>query len=74
MNITDVNQTFLNREPILGVRFSHNDLIRIAAGVHAGGVGSLVAVLALEPEPLFVVELESGLDAQVLQSEIVRQL
>lgn len=63
-------QKFLNREPIQGVRFEHNEYVRIAAGPNAGNFGSLVTVLEIAPEPKFVLELESGFDIEVLQSEI----
>jgi len=70
MSTADLGQTFLNRTPIPGVRFQHNDFVRIIGGIHAGKTGSLVTVLSLSPEPLFIVELESGYDAQVPQSEL----
>jgi hypothetical protein len=70
MSTADLGQAFLDRTPIPGVRFRHNDFVRITAGKHAGKAGSLVTVLKLSPEPLFIVELESGYDVQVTQSEL----
>ncbi len=70
MDKRDLGQAFLDRIPIPGVQFFHNDCVRIVAGPHAGVAGSLVTVLSLEPEPRFVLELESGSDVEVLQSEI----
>ena len=72
MTRADIAQLFLNREPIRGVRFQHNDYVRVIAGAHAGKAGSLVTVLKLEPEPRYVLELESGFDVEVLQSELQR--
>lgn len=63
-------QAFLSREEITGVRFTHDDFVRVIAGAHRGQAGSLVALLALRPEPVFLLELESGHDVQVRQSEI----
>jgi len=70
MSTRDLEQAFLNREPIDGVLYFHNDFVRVVAGPHGGTAGSLVTVLSLEPEPRFVLELESGFDVEVLQSEI----
>ncbi|WP_445145032.1 hypothetical protein [Dyella sp. Tek66A03] len=70
MKSIDPGQAFLNREPIDGVLFMHNNYVEVISGKVAGSFGSLVTVLDLEPEPMFVLELESGFDAQVSQSQI----
>lgn len=66
----DIGQAFLNREEIVGVLFIHNDYVRVVSGELSGSFGSLVTVLELEPEPLFILELETGFDVRVRQSEI----
>jgi len=73
MATAELAQRFLNRESIPGVYFQHNDRVRIASGEHLGKIGWLVTVLQLEPEPKYVVELESGHDAKVLQSELRKE-
>lgn len=70
MDIASLGQAFLDRAPISGVKFWHNDYVRVVAGTHAGATGSLVTVLSIQPEPRFVLELDSGFDVEVLQSEI----
>lgn len=50
--------------------FMHNDYVRVVSGELTGSFGSLVTVLELEPEPLFVLELETGFDVEVRQSQI----
>lgn len=70
MNTSDLLQAFLNGEHIASVRYAHNDYVQVVAGAHAGQSGSLVSLLSVDPEPLYVVELESGIDAEVLQSEL----
>lgn len=70
MNTAELRQAFLNRTPINGVVHAHNDYIQIVSGMHEGKFGSLVTVLQLMPEPLFVVELEFGFDVEVWQSQI----
>lgn len=72
MKSQDVGQAFLDHIPIPGVHFEHNDYVRIVGGPHAGQAGSLVTVLTLTPEPKFVLELESGFDVEVFQSQIER--
>lgn len=70
MTVRDLGQAFLNQEPIDGVLYFHNDYVHVVAGLHAGKAGSLVTVLVLEPEPRFILELDSGFDVEVVQSEI----
>lgn len=70
MNKIDLVQAFLNHEPIAGVSFEHNDYVKVIAGPHNGNFGSLVTVHSLQPEPEFILELDSGFDVQVLQSEL----
>ncbi|MGZ8272027.1 MAG: hypothetical protein ACXW1T_12325 [Methylophilus sp.] len=70
MSIQDIGQAFLDHVPIQGVRFQHNDYVQVISGPQTGKTGSLVTVLSLEPEPLFILELESGFDTEVLQSQL----
>lgn len=53
-----------------GVNFAHDDLVTILAGEHKGNVGSLVAIEQLEPEVVFLVEIDSGFNVAARQSEI----
>lgn len=70
MNSAKLCQAFLNNTPIEGVIYSHNDFVKIVSGEHEGKFCSLVTVLQLTPEPLFIAELESGFDVKVWQSQI----
>jgi len=70
MPALDLGQAFLNRDAIPSVLFFHNDFVRVVAGPHKGGAGSLVTILEVDPEPRFILELESGYDVEVAQSEI----
>jgi hypothetical protein len=70
VNSNDPAQSFLNHTPIPGVLFEHNDFVNILSGPNAGMSGSLVTVLSLLPEPEFLIELESGYDVTVLQSQV----
>lgn len=66
----DAGAAFLRREPITDVVFMHNDYVQVMTGPFVGSFGSLVTVECLEPEPIFVVELESGNDGRIPQSAL----
>jgi hypothetical protein len=58
---------------IEGVAFKFNDAVRIKAGEHAGEMGSVVSLLAVEPMPTYVVELsQSGKSLTLGQSQLER--
>ena len=63
---------FLAHRPVEGVTFEHNDFVRICCGEHSGAKGSLVSVEELGNDPLYTLELESGFDIHVRQSQIER--
>jgi ribosomal protein S4E len=58
--------------PVAGVNFAHDDLVTILAGEHTGNVGSLVSIEQLEPEVVYLVEIDSGFNVPAKQSEIER--
>lgn len=70
MQTVDLENLFLSHLPISGVNFEHNDSVEIMSGEHEGKFGSLVSICALEPEPIFLIELGSGFDIRALQSQI----
>ena len=53
-----------------GVGFALNDAVAIVDGERAGAFGSVITVLAFEPEPLYLVELANGEDTRVPQSAL----
>ena len=58
---------------IEGVAFRFNDAVRIKAREHAGELGSVVSLLAVEPMPTYVVELSlSGKSLTLAQSQLER--
>ena len=63
---------FLAHKPLPGVRFEHNDYVLILSGEYKDQSGSLVSVEELGEDPLFLLELESGIDITVRQSQIER--
>ncbi|MGH8616458.1 MAG: hypothetical protein ACREUW_02115 [Burkholderiales bacterium] len=68
----DHHAAFLAHQPIRGVAFQHNDAVRVTAGEHCGKQGWLVGILELSGDPLYTVELETGADIRVLQSQMER--
>jgi hypothetical protein len=60
---------WLNGDRIAGVEFAHNSLVEIIAGPHIGQRGWLVT-LDVQTDPLYTIELESGEDVDVHQSQI----
>ncbi len=70
--IDDFGNDFLAHRPIPGVRFEHNDSVRVISGEHKGKTGSLVSLNSLNEDPTFTLELESGFDIEISQSEIER--
>ncbi len=56
-----------------GVAFKFHDAVRIRAGEHAGEMGSVVSLLAVEPMATYVVELSlSGKSLTLTQSQLER--
>jgi hypothetical protein len=65
-------QDFLDGRALPGVAFAHDDLVAIGAGEHAGNVGSILAVVALGDDPIYRVEIDSGFEVDVAQSNLSR--
>jgi hypothetical protein len=65
-------QNFLDRQPLDGVALAHDDLVVIGNGEHAGNVGSILALVALGDDPVYRVEIDSGFEVDVVQSNLMR--
>ena len=57
-------------EEIPGIDFGPNAAIEITEGPHAGDGGTIIVLLAVRPEPLYLVELTSKRDVRVRQSAL----
>jgi len=55
---------------IPGVAFGLNDFVEIISGANASQRGSTMSLLDLRPEPVYLVELESGVDVRISQSSL----
>jgi hypothetical protein len=61
---------FLALRPLPGVALLHNDLVSVLRGEHAGNAGSVISVEELGKDPMYLIELESGIDALLPQSSL----
>jgi hypothetical protein len=66
------HNAFLAQELLPGVVVRHNEFVRIISGENEGATGSLVSVEELGNDPSFLLELESGYDVLVRQSQLAR--
>lgn len=63
-------QRWLAGEVIPEVGFHLNDSVLVVAGSLAGSVGAVISLERMDPEPSYIVELGSGNDVHLLQSQI----
>ena len=68
----DIINAWRAHQLVASVDFAYDDLVTILAGEHAGNVGSLVSIEQLEPEVIFLIEIDSGFNVAARQSEIER--
>jgi ribosomal protein S4E len=61
---------FLAHRSLPGVLFEHNVLVNVVGGTHLGAAGSILSVEELGADPLYLVELTSGQDAHISQSQL----
>jgi len=54
----------------LNVKFAFDDLVELLHGDKAGKTGNVVALLALEPEPQYVIELPDGTSTNAPESSL----
>jgi hypothetical protein len=73
VNQFELEKLWVGVHGIRGVAFRFRDAVRVKAGEHAGDTGSVVALLAVVPTPLYVVELSlSGMSLTLPQSDLER--
>ena len=58
MSIRGVGDRWLADERIDGVAFGHHARVSVASGQRAGAYGTVRLLLALSPEPTYLVELD----------------
>ena len=55
------------------VKFRFDDRVRAISGKHKGKAGRIVALLAIDPSPLYAIEEPEGTNFNARQSELERQ-
>lgn len=70
MTNTGVGDRWLAGERIPDVAFALNDPVRLTAGARAGQAGVIALLVALAPEPLYLVTLAEGKHVRVRQSAL----
>ena len=55
-----VDELWFSQQLVPGAAFKLNDSVEITAGEHAGKSGAVISLEALEPEPLYLVEMGDG--------------
>jgi len=64
------SSAFFAHESLPGVLFEHNDAVLVVSGEHAGQTGALISIEELGQDPVYLVELSSGTDAYIAQSQL----
>ena len=69
MTGSGLGDRWLAGERIAGVTFALNDAVEVVAGRLTGQGGTVVLLMAVTPEPVYLVATSAG-DARVRQSEL----
>ena len=69
--VRGVGDRWLAGETIAGVTFAHHQAVTLAGGANDGEAGIVVLLMAVTPEPRYLVRLASGArDVRVRQSDL----
>jgi hypothetical protein len=72
MNQKEIDELWFSFQPIPGAAYRLNDSVGVTSGEFKGESGAVVSLLALAPEPVYLVELSSGADIKISESELER--
>ena len=67
---SDEQNDFFAHRPITGVAFEHSNSVLVVSGVHRGATGEIISIEELSDDPAFLVELSSGQDVVIRQSQL----
>ncbi len=71
MNQFELEKLWVSVPGIQGVAYHFGDEVRVKVGEHAGQVGRVVALVEVEPTPVYVIEfMLSGLSLTAPQSDL----
>ena len=74
MELRGLGDRWLAGEPVPGVTFAHHDRVSIAAGRHAGERGLVQLLLAVSPEPVYLVDVGGGAHGVRVRQSALRPL
>lgn len=69
MDQNELDKRWFSLEPIGGVKYGLNDVVRITSGNYVGGQGAVISLLSFSPV-VYLIELSSGDDAQIEESAL----
>ena len=52
-------------------KFKLNDCVKIKSGEYIGAVGSVISLVTVDSDPIYLIELGTGKDVHIKQSEIL---
>jgi hypothetical protein len=61
---------WMAREELPGVRFFRNDSVTITSGSESGQTASVISLIEVEPEAVYLVATKHGNDVRVAQSKL----
>jgi len=57
-------------EGVDGVCYRFGDLVEVEKGKSKGAAGEIIALVAIDPEPIYLIELPTGKSVSAAQSEL----
>jgi hypothetical protein len=72
MNVRGLGDRWVAGETLPGVAYAFGDPVEVVDGARAGARGTIALLLAVSPEPRYLVALGGGGDARVRQSGLRR--
>ena len=70
MNQKQIDNLWFIQKKVPGAAFRLNDSVDVVRGKHSGQSGAVIALLELEPEPVYLVELSDGSDVKLEESAL----
>ncbi len=71
MQRSEIDELWFQQRTVPGAAYRLNDSVVIVAGEHAGTLAFVIALVALEPEPKYLVELaNTGRDMKLPESAL----
>lgn len=66
----DLEELWYDFRPVPGAKFKMNETVKILNGNHSGQIASIISLETIDPEPKYLIELNSGEDMIVAESNL----